>query len=1090
MRGRMRAKFLKKLAIFSLVVSLIVPTGFSFAEDKIYSFSNINNGSGTKVADHLEKAKEQGANILYMTSAPRGTIGNVDFTPEFKEFSYKRANGTNYSGTSSVATLGWMAKDLFTIKSWTNITIKNIEFYKQRYKEGAYVVIEEGAAVHFKNVSFSNTVVNNGTAIFEDVTFSTGDIKNNGQAVYTGKTVEPKNIGTPKPQHIPLTLSITGGNLFGEKGKSLDKEISFELIGSNKDQATKTVNVSPENAGVVAEVVENRIKVTGTPTQTGNYSVTLRASFGDEVQEKSVSITVLKNIEIKIDGEIPGFAQGQEASEVDTISGASGAGASMSDAQKSLKVMIKEGDAKFVELGEFAKNNLWINPEMVSYNLSPEGSGIGVISPLIGYASLSGKANDVGKYELRATFNDGVRQAVSAPVSFQVYDMNVSFADRLAGVPSSVKYWMMDPFKIPNTTGGATIPLHIKGIYGSNEAGLYGEIGHNQSGVNYGQDVITIPAGADVKIVNMMLYSSVRIVVEKGAKLTIQGSKVFSPIDVYGTLEVSYGKDFFGNDIKTTSVMNTITMHDGSTLAPSKIQALLLTDGNSAADTNIKTLLDVRGNVTVEGASGIKALYGDGASKGQTAIKITNGTLTLADGASLEAYGGGDETMVFSPYGGDAIELDNGHIVGRNARLIAYGGIGHTKNGSGGHGVAGNGTLDVGTIVAHGGDGAREEIIFGTGRGGDSIQTSVEILNLDDTNLTEKAGKGKPDGKIYRKVEPTDPATPTDPSNGDNGGTTPTDPTNPTDPSNGNGGGTNPSDPSNGNNGGTNPTDPSNGNNGGSNNNPYQPTPEQPSNPPAPPTFDSGSSGGGSSYSPVRPDPVRNAETIEPNKTPTAQAPESKDEKNQNADQANANNSAENSNQNSSAQNSIVNEAGESKFRDLPTTHWAFGAVAETIAKGYYVGASATTFSPNRHLNRAEFITILGRVLKAETTPDKNVYSDVKASDYFVGYANWAFDKGYYVGVGNKFVPSEKMTREQMAVIIAKVLQEKTSLTAEPTKYKDANKISSEAKESVDLVSTAGILSGYANGNFGAKDYLTRAQMATIALRIDKALEK
>lgn len=105
----------------------------------------------------------------------------------------------------------------------------------------------------------------------------------------------------------------------------------------------------------------------------------------------------------------------------------------------------------------------------------------------MGTVALSGKLSKPGQYSVSA-LDQGGREAESNAVSFNVFDLNVSFKRDLLSL-NRLQYWMMAPWKMQNTSGGAIIPNHLKKIYGSNESGLYGQIGNNKSTA---KDVIII----------------------------------------------------------------------------------------------------------------------------------------------------------------------------------------------------------------------------------------------------------------------------------------------------------------------------------------------------------------------------------------------------------------------------------------------------------------------------------------------------------------------------------------------------------------------------------------------------------------------
>lgn len=96
----------------------------------------------------------------------------------------------------------------------------------------------------------------------------------------------------------------------------------------------------------------------------------------------------------------------------------------------------------------------------------------------------------------------------------------------------------------------------------------------------------------------------------------------------------------------------------------------------------------VKGQVFIEGDDA-------GNEIGQTALQV-NGTLTLADGATLVAYGGGGMTYFA---GGTAIDL-NGTITG-NGKLVAIGGA--PLFGDGGTAISGSGTISTSETFLQGG---------------------------------------------------------------------------------------------------------------------------------------------------------------------------------------------------------------------------------------------------------------------------------------------------------------------------------------------------------------------------------------------------
>ena len=119
-----------------------------------------------------------------------------------------------------------------------------------------------------------------------------------------------------------------------------------------------------------------------------------------------------------------------------------------------------------------------------------------------------------------------------------------------------------------------------------------------------------------------------------------------------------------------------------------------LANGDLTDRTTSEPVVVTNGNVAVKGQVFIE---GDDAGNeiGQTALQV-NGTLTLADGATLVAYGGGGMTYFA---GGTAIDL-NGTITG-NGKLVAIGGA--PLFGDGGTAISGSGTISTSETFLQGG---------------------------------------------------------------------------------------------------------------------------------------------------------------------------------------------------------------------------------------------------------------------------------------------------------------------------------------------------------------------------------------------------
>ena len=197
------------------------------------------------------------------------------------------------------------------------------------------------------------------------------------------------------------------------------------------------------------------------------------------------------------------------------------------------------------------------------------------------------------------------------------------------------------------------------------------------------------------------MLSSVRIVVEKGGKLPLRDSSVQGIIDVQSGGIFSMNYDSFHQKFETgASICGQIRLADGAILENAAIYSHTnyLANGNLKDRSNDKAVVAAKGNVTVKGQVFIQGDEAGSTGKGQTALEVKNGTLTLADNAVLVTYGGGGNVTLYSN-GGSAVELDNGSIAGKG-KLVAIGGP--VLFGSGDEAVAGTGSIDVSEVFLQG----------------------------------------------------------------------------------------------------------------------------------------------------------------------------------------------------------------------------------------------------------------------------------------------------------------------------------------------------------------------------------------------------
>ncbi|MEO3945346.1 S8 family serine peptidase [Gorillibacterium sp. CAU 1737] len=166
-----------------------------------------------------------------------------------------------------------------------------------------------------------------------------------------------------------------------------------------------------------------------------------------------------------------------------------------------------------------------------------------------------------------------------------------------------------------------------------------------------------------------------------------------------------------------------------------------------------------------------------------------------------------------------------------------------------------------------------------------------------------------------------------------------------------------------------------------------------------------------------------------------------------------------------------VNRPGFSVYaaatRTIAFTDIAASAAADQIQalanKWIIDGTSATTFSPNANLTRAEFTALLVRALGLKATAAAS-FTDVKSSDWFAADVAAASEAGLIKGIGGgKFAPNDKVTRQELAVILDRALK-LTGIELKPSDlnpkvpYTDEASVAGYAKDSVKALTEAGVI--------------------------------
>jgi pectate lyase len=166
--------------------------------------------------------------------------------------------------------------------------------------------------------------------------------------------------------------------------------------------------------------------------------------------------------------------------------------------------------------------------------------------------------------------------------------------------------------------------------------------------------------------------------------------------------------------------------------------------------------------------------------------------------------------------------------------------------------------------------------------------------------------------------------------------------------------------------------------------------------------------------------------------------------------------------------------------------HWAGKDINRLVELGAISGYVDGTFRPDSSISRAEFLKIVVLALNLKASGTKT-FPDME-QHWAKQYVSIAGMLGIVNGTGeNMFKPDESLTRQEMAVILARAggLQA-GSVNPE---YKDHDQVADWALGMIGVLAEAGILQGYPDGSFQPKEPATRAQAAAVIIRMLEHLE-
>ncbi|MFT9849627.1 S-layer homology domain-containing protein [Aneurinibacillus sp. REN35] len=185
-----------------------------------------------------------------------------------------------------------------------------------------------------------------------------------------------------------------------------------------------------------------------------------------------------------------------------------------------------------------------------------------------------------------------------------------------------------------------------------------------------------------------------------------------------------------------------------------------------------------------------------------------------------------------------------------------------------------------------------------------------------------------------------------------------------------------------------------------------------------------------------------------------------------------------------------VEQTAAPAFKDIgKAASWAREQIVQAKEMKWLGGYPDGTFRPLDNLTRREAAIIISGALKLEL-PNKgeSSYSDVKK--WGIKEVEAVKEAGIMVGrEKGKFNPDEKITRQELAIILVKAAKMDVKDKGDNLSVKDKERIWPVAKPYVQAAIESGLMVGY-NNYFSPRDTATRQEMAVMAVNLAAQIKK
>ena len=173
-------------------------------------------------------------------------------------------------------------------------------------------------------------------------------------------------------------------------------------------------------------------------------------------------------------------------------------------------------------------------------------------------------------------------------------------------------------------------------------------------------------------------------------------------------------------------------------------------------------------------------------------------------------------------------------------------------------------------------------------------------------------------------------------------------------------------------------------------------------------------------------------------------------------------------------------------YTDITSEYWAYNSINSLSKEGILTGYPEGDFRPEENMSRAEFITILSKIVDLDI--DYSINSDYWA-DKYIEAANkrGIFEYEEY----SEFKPDGDITRWEMCKMIANSFEntKNAAIKSKTPVFLDINEGNLEEMRVASVLKEAGVLSGYPDGTIGFSKSSTRAEVSCFMDNVMKKID-